>query len=101
MPNIEIYGLAVNSRGDIATRMVVELKDKIFGLFKDSPFVGEMVVTAIDSDVTDKDYEEQPFLRLLSSKEDHVNEILEKLKTLGMDIEYQKLEKFILKKGGK
>ena len=99
MPNIEIYGLAVNSRSDVATRIVVELRDKIFELFKDSPFVGEMVVTAIDSDVTDKNHEDQPFLRLLSSEEDHVPEILEKLQTLGMDIEYQKLEKFIPKGG--
>jgi hypothetical protein len=98
MPNIEIYGLAVNSMRDVATRMVAELRDKIFDLFKDSPFVGEMVVTAIDSDVTDKNREDQPFLRLFSSEEDHVPEILEKLQTLGMDIEYQKLEKFIPKK---
>lgn len=98
MPNIEIYGYAVNSTGDVARRIIVTLRDQIFELFKDSPFVDEMVVTAIDSDVTDKNHEDQPFLRLLSSEEEHVGEILEKLKTLGLDIEYQKLEAFYPKK---
>jgi len=96
MPNIEIHGLPGEEAG--------ELKDKIFDLFQDSSFIDEVVVTVYPTVVMDKDGKNQPFLRLVNTPESNIRkmrrtrEILERLQTLGIDIEHLKLVEFIPKK---
>jgi len=93
MPDIETHGLK---------REVAEaLKSDIFKkYFSDKPYIGEMVVTIVPSEVTDVDGRKQPFLRLLSSDPGEADEILRTLerKIPDIDLEYVEIKKFIPKK---
>lgn len=89
MPNIEIHGLhRTEARA---------LFQDIFKLFKDRPYVDEMVVTMCDTIVENKHCKPQPFIRLANSCQEHTDEILERLQTLNIDIEHLVLAKFIPK----
>ena len=93
MPNIEIHGLS--------KEVAEALRDDIFKkYFSDIPYVEEMVVTIVPSEVTDVEGRKQPFLRLLSSdfgEMDVIPRILEE-KIPDIDLECVKIEKFIPKK---
>lgn len=89
MPNIEIHGFPQKEAED--------LKDKVFELFEDRPYVDEMVVTIYPTVVKDKHGNDQPFIRLANSHRLLSQDLLERLRTLGMDIEHLKLEAFYLK----
>lgn len=91
MPNIEIHGL-VGQEG--------ELRMRIFDLFKDKPYVDEMVITSIEDFVIDRKGFSQPFIRLVNSCQEHTEEIIEMLKTLNVDIEHLELKAFIPKQDG-
>ena len=86
MPNIEIHGFENPEAGSV--------RCKIFNLFRDTPYVGEMVVTIFPTDVKDSDGKDQPFIRLVNSGQEHTQEILKRLKTLRIDIEQLRLEAF-------
>ena len=90
MPNIELHGF---SRGQ-----AMEIRDKVFKLFKGKPYVKEMVVTVCLDMVWDKYGDIQPFIRLANSCQDHTVEILKVLEALNVDIEQLTLAKFIPKK---
>ncbi|MCJ7786789.1 hypothetical protein MUP06_01050 [Patescibacteria group bacterium] len=93
MPNIEIHGLS--------PKVSEMLKEHIFKkLFADKPYVKEIVVTIVPSEVTDAKGSEQPFLRILSPDPEETKEILGILerKIPDIDLEYVKIEKFIPKK---
>jgi len=92
MPNIEIHGQFRN----LNTPAVLERN--IFNLFSDRPYAKEMVVTFCNDHVHDMHGNEQPFLRLANSCQEHTEEILERLETLDIDIEHLRLEKFIPRK---
>lgn len=89
MPNIEIHGLHQQE--------AEEVRSRIFDLFKDVPYVGEMVVTICITEVRDQSGQDQPFLRLISTPAPYIGEIKEKLQTLGIDIERLELKEFIPK----
>ena len=84
MPNIEIHG--VDKPRNLAL--------KIFEIFQDRPYVDEMVVTIHSTEVINKKCEPQPFLRLVNSHREYSQEIIEKLRTLNIDIEEFVLETF-------
>lgn len=86
MPNVEIHGFENPEAGAV--------RCKIFNLFRDTSYVGEMVVTIFPTDVKDGDGKDQPFIRLVNSDQEHTQEILDRLKTLGIDIEQLRLEAF-------
>ncbi len=86
MPNVEVHGLMRDE-----ARVV---REKIFSLFGDTDYVDDMVVTIFWTEVQDKNGDAQPFLRLANSGQVHTEEILDRLKTLGMDIEQLRLEAF-------
>ena len=88
MPNVEIHGMFWQE--------AVRLEKKIFKLFKDKPYIEEMVVTIYRTVVRDSKGNSQPFIRLVNSCQEHSEEIVEKLKTLE-DVEHLKLESFIPK----
>ncbi len=88
MPNIELHGYFERPGA---------LELKIFDLFKDKPYVDEMVVTCCNDHVHDAKGNNQPFIRLVNSCQEHTEEIIEVLKTLHIDIEHLKLEAFIPK----
>jgi len=92
MPNIEIHGQFGNPN------IPTVLERRIFNLFSDRPYVDEMVVTFCNDHVHDANGNDQPFIRLANSCQEHTEEILERLKTLNIDIEHLRLEKFIPKK---
>ena len=92
MPNIEIHGSS-----EEVSKM---LRRQIFEeLFKDKPYVDEMVVTIVPSEVRDVKTFEQPFFRLLSPDSKEAEEILRILheKVPGIDIEYLEVRRFIPK----
>ncbi len=89
MPNVEIHGEAPWKAED--------LSKEIFELFADKPYVEEMVVTIYGTIVTDFKGNIQPFIRLVNSCQEHSEEIIERLKILGIDIEHLKMESFIPK----
>ena len=85
MPNVEIHGLG--------WRDANALYDKVFELFKNKPYVKEMVVTI----VRDRNRNSKPFFRLVNSCQEHSEEIICALETL-MDTEHQELKSFRPKK---
>ena len=92
MPNIEIHGRFENSNvPDLLGR-------RIFDLFTGKPYVTDMVVTFCGDHVCDVHGNEQPFIRLLNSCQEHTEEILKELETLNIDIEYLDLSGFIPKR---
>lgn len=84
MPNIEIHG--VDKPRSLAL--------KIFEIFQDRPYVDEMVVTIHSTEIINKKCESQPFIRLVNSHQEYSEEIIERLRSLKIDIEYLVLEKF-------
>ena len=88
MPNIEIHGYYSHHLE------AMDLKEQIFNLFKSKPYIDEMVVTFCQDEVFGRGGKEQPFIRLVNSCQEHTEEILEMLGTLGIDIEHAKLEAF-------
>ncbi|MFA6551241.1 MAG: hypothetical protein WCV41_01785 [Patescibacteria group bacterium] len=90
MPNIEVYG--------ITGERTIDIEKKIHGLFETKPYAADYVITFIASGVVDKDGNNQPFLRLVSTPNAHLDDILLELQKLNMDIEVQMLKQFIPKK---
>ncbi len=86
MPNIEIHGLAINQARD--------LRFEIFSVFKNEPYVKDIVVTIFSTQVLDVNGETQPFLRLVNDCQKNTKRIIGKLKKFGLDIEHARLEKF-------
>ena len=89
MPNVEIHGMFWQE--------AVRLEKKIFKLFGDKLYIEEMVVTIYRTIVRDFKGNSRPFIRLVNSCQEHSEEIVEKLKTLEIDVEHLKLESFIPK----
>ncbi len=87
MPNIEIHGVLDPDR----------MEDSIFKLFEDEKYADDMVVSIHDTKVVDRHGNGQPYLRLVNSCQDHTPAIIEKLKTLNIDIEFLPLQGFIPK----
>ncbi len=90
MPNIEIHGVLTGS----STLGAEGLRKRIFALFLKKPYIVDMVVTILQSKVTDQGGDYQPFLRLVGMSSDPLEEIIEILKSLEMDIEVLLLESF-------
>jgi hypothetical protein len=94
MPNIEIHGLGRNSRA-------AGLHRQILLLFGGAPYFADVVVIQVNDTACSLEIAEvfafvkmRPFLRLVSTKEDYIPDVLERLKTLNMDIEYLELAAF-------
>ena len=89
MPNVEIHGLN--------WRDAVVLRRKVFELFKDKPYVTEMVVTIYRTIVTNRNGNSKPFFRLVNSCQEHETEITNGLHNtfLRMDIEHLDMKDFI------
>ena len=85
MPNIEIHGLSFIEAD--------ALFDKVLQLFKDKPYVEEMVVTIYPTIVRNHKRNSKPFFRLVNSCQEHSEEIICGLETL-MDTEHQELKSF-------
>ncbi len=93
MPNIEIHGSLAE-----CSKM---LREMLFNqLFVGTPYIGEMVVTIVPSEVTDAKGSQQPFFRLFSPDPKEAEGILEILErnVPGIDVEYIRIEKFVPKK---
>ncbi len=97
MPNIEIHGIGM--RG-VYVDDAYSLRNRIFALFGKKPYVQETetVVTIFDDEVTNVRKSRQPFLRVVSTPSEHLEEIVELLRTLDIDIEVQMLSAFFSKK---
>lgn len=87
MPNIELHGY-----GD----KPIALRNKIRTALKDSPDAAEIVTTICPTVVTDLNDKSMPFLRVISSS-DGLEDLLERLKPLGEDIELIMLGRWIPK----
>lgn len=87
MPNIELHGYG---------KMPIETVKKIQGVLKDSPDAAEIVITihpTIMINLDDKS-SASAFLRVISSP-DGLDDLLDRLKPLGEDIELIMLEQWI------
>jgi len=82
MPNIEIHGL---ERKEAET-----LRERMFKEFEGESFLGEVVITICPDTVRNAEGKDQPFLRLI----DETGEIIRKLGSFGLNVEYIMLEFF-------
>ncbi len=89
MPNIEIYGLRERSG--------IRVINKIDRLFRGKDYKDEYVITHVPSFVVDRKKTSQPFLRLVTTPSDHVDDIINELMKIGMDLELMLLNRFISK----
>lgn len=89
MPNIEIHGF----HGSRARK----LRNEIFLRFQQTSFADEIVVTIYRTDVQDIQKRPQPFIRLVSCKEDSVCGIINILREFQVDIEHIVLKRFVPK----
>ena len=88
MPNIEVHGFGRGKEGE-------QMRENIFWLFDDKPYVDEMVVTLFSTNVRDKNKKAQPFFRLVNSCQEHSEEIIRMLQEqFGLDVEHLQLVKF-------
>lgn len=85
MPNIELHGY-----GDEP----IALRNKIRAALKDSPDAAEIVTTICPTSVANLDDKSMPFLRVISSPEG-LDDLLERLKPIGEDIELIMLGRWI------
>jgi hypothetical protein len=101
MPNIKIYGVLepdVDMPGSGFKKMQAnELVAKIKKLFERESYAKHVVVTIIPSSVEDLDNKKQPYIQLELNCMRGYKQKIEKLKTLGMDIQVVKLYDFIEK----
>lgn len=97
MPNIKIYGIVKNPNVEEQRIAWEKLFKKIKKLFKDEPYAEETVVTCVISAVHDLKENEQPYIQLELNCMNNYSKKIEKLKTLGMDIQVVKLLEFIPK----
>jgi hypothetical protein len=86
MPNIEIHSLAEGPAQNLLA--------KIFDLFTDKPHSNEIVVSICSTRTFDSLRKMQPFIRLVNSCQDHTDEMITMLRTLGYDIEHLSLAAF-------
>jgi hypothetical protein len=82
MSNIEIHGYSLKQE-----KIVADLEREIFALFRGEPYINEIVVTIFHGQVHNHRGHSQPFLRFLSSCETHRKEMIQKLRTLSIDLE--------------
>ena len=82
MPNVEIHGMYMDG--------ATTLRKRIFEVLPND----DLVVTVIKSDVNDREGNVQPFLRLVNTCQDGTPLIIERLLTLGMDVEHLALNGF-------
>ncbi len=90
MPNIEIYGMETADAG------IAEIE--INKLLRSKPYANDYVITVVESRVRDRHRVKRPFLRLVSTVNDHIVDIIMELRKLDVDIEFQELALFIPKK---
>ncbi len=90
MPNIEIHGL--NSEESI--KVVLKLQNA----FVRTPFQNDYVATVYGSLAVNHQGENQPFLRLVTTQDEHTKSVIEELQKLGFDLEVMFLDRFIPKK---
>lgn len=85
MPNIEIHGFPPLE--------ATLLRSEVFKQLENTPCADGMVVTIYPTRVVDKNGNNQPFIRLVSSSQVPSDDriILERLQGLGVDIEYLRL----------
>lgn len=84
MTNIEIHGL----RAIDATKK----RKSVCGIFKDKPYAKKVKITTYFTKATDLEDSEEPFLRVFSTPEDYLPEIIQLLEPLGLRIERVRLE---------
>lgn len=92
MPNIEIHGMG-RSR-TLVTDKINVLKERIWECFLERPYINDVVVTVVDDRPQDPMGRSCPFLRLVSTREEYIPDVVERLKTLNMDIEHVDLAAF-------
>jgi hypothetical protein len=97
MPNIKIYGF-IESIDSMDERIKAgKLSGEIADLFKNESYAKDVVITTIPSKVLDLEGKQQPYIQLELNCMRGYKKKLEKLKTLGMDIQVVKLYDFIPK----
>lgn len=97
MPNIKIYGVLKDQNVKIQRKKAEELRMKIKKIFENELYAKDIVVTVISSTVSDLNENEQPYIQLELNCMRGYKHKVEKLKTLGMDVQIIKLYDFIPK----
>ena len=97
MPNIKIYGIVRDINGDKELDKAAIISNKIDDIFKGESWYDDTVITIIPSIVYDFNTNKQPYLQLEFDCKKNYKKIVEKLKTLGYDIQVVKLHDFIQK----
>jgi len=79
MPNIEIHGL----KPHVAER----IRTQIFETTKGLAFARDIVVTIVPDECVDRNDKPKPFLRIISYRPRRTEQLVERLRPLGMDME--------------
>ena len=88
MLNIEIHGL---NKAEASC-----LEDKIFFLFMDEEYAGDIVITTYRTRAADIVHKRVSFIRIVTGQgEDRIREVLNKLRTLEVNVELLCLKEFI------
>jgi hypothetical protein len=87
MANIEIHGME--------KELAEKERENIFELFKEKEYVRDIVVTIFPTDVRDRRYRKLPFIRLVSTLEPYLEEVVKLLLKIGFDLEILELQRFI------
>lgn len=86
MANIEVHS------GEPLERL--ELRDRIFKLFSEKKYADDIVVGIYSVTTINKSRDPQPFLRVVSTQESYLSEMIEALQSLQIDIEVMILSAF-------
>ena len=94
MPNFECYGISADKIGGIESVVSICSTKQLL-------WENDWVITHIQSQVFDKERNEKPFVRIVSTKEitvEQLKEVIKHLKTLGYDIEIMFIDHFFPQK---
>jgi len=89
MPNIEIHG-----RKDDEEYLLVTTRRSVFHLFKDNPFIEDIVVTVVRDEAEDIHRTSKPYFRVFSNDSEELKYVSNRLAVLG-DVEAVLLFRFI------
>ncbi len=90
MPNIEIHGMP-NPELGLDNRFYMDIAD----LFNGAKYEDDLVITIVNDETLATDSIHRPFLRIVSTPGEHLDDAVDRLKVLKMDMEILELKRFI------
>lgn len=90
MPNIEIHGVQ-DPRTGLDNKLYMQIADLVDG----AEYEDDLVITIVNDEVLATDSLPRPFLRIVSTPGEHLDDVTNRLRSLQMDMEILELKRFI------